>query len=501
MAPFVQGPPGGGLGAGGGPGLAPLHVVIAGAAGVLDRHGILAGRRSGIGRPDPQRAGIQRSAGVWFALGAGRAEFGGSGVAGGGAGGGTGPFGALGGADQGGDGLVADLGGIGVAGDEVQGVQVVPGDDVGDFFPVAGEGLAQVRGDGQVASLAVPAGQGVVGDLAQHVLGELVAAPLGRQRVRGYGQHLAAHQVSQGGARRRLVAAGDRDQRLGGERGTEHSGVGHEPPHTGVQHIQPGGQQRVQAVRHGQLADVADQPVDAFLRLDDVPVDQRPNRFDREQRHALGLAGDLRPGRFRHPRHQRVDQLVHRLRIERVQGQRDPVAADPELGPGLGQFRPGEDQHVNGQVLGPVDQVVQEVQQAAVGVLGVLDQQHDRRLSRQPLEEQPPPGEQLLSGEGGRAVGRAHAQQPAQPDAHVRPLLRIREEPVQAGGQLAGRDVGGVLLGDAQPLPDHLGQSPERDALAVRQASAPMPPHLLGHALDVLAKLPAQPGLTGAGRA
>ena len=44
----------------------------------------------------------------------------------------------------------------------------MPGDDVGDFLTVAGEGGAQVRGHGQVAGLAVAPGQGVVGDLAQH---------------------------------------------------------------------------------------------------------------------------------------------------------------------------------------------------------------------------------------------------------------------------------------------------------------------------------------------
>ena len=58
------------------------------------------------------------------------------------------------------------LRGIGIVGKGVQGVQVVPGDDVGDLFAVAWEGLAQVGGDGEVAGFPVPAGQRVVGDLA-----------------------------------------------------------------------------------------------------------------------------------------------------------------------------------------------------------------------------------------------------------------------------------------------------------------------------------------------
>jgi hypothetical protein len=176
--PVAQGPPGCGLGASGGPGLTPSQVVIASAAGLLDRHGEVRDGGSGVGRADPQRPRIRLIVRGPSRRDTGRPEFGGGGVAGRGSGGGAGPHGALGGADQGGYGLVANLGGIRIAGDGVQGVQVVPGDDVGQFLPVAGEGLAQMRGHGQVPGLAVAAGQRVVGDLTEHVLGELVAAPL-----------------------------------------------------------------------------------------------------------------------------------------------------------------------------------------------------------------------------------------------------------------------------------------------------------------------------------
>ena len=173
----MQGPPGCGLGASGGPGLTTPQVVIASAAGVLDRHGEVRDGGSGVSRADPQRTRVRLTVRGLSRRDTGGAEFGGGGVAGGGSGEGAGPHGALGGADQGGCGLVANLGGIRIARDGVQGVQVVPGDDVGHLLPVAGEGLAQMRGHGQVPGLAVAAGQGVVGDLTEHVLGELVAAP------------------------------------------------------------------------------------------------------------------------------------------------------------------------------------------------------------------------------------------------------------------------------------------------------------------------------------
>ena len=184
-----------------------------------------------------------------------------------------------------------------------------------------------------------------------------------------------------------------------------------------------------------------------------------------------------RAGR-RHPRHQRVHQRVHRRRIQRVQGQRGPVAAGAEPGPGLAQLRAGEHQHVHRQVPGPVDQVVQEIQQSRIGVLGVLHQQHHRCTRRQPLEEQPPPREQLLPAQRAPAIPRTrHAEQPAQPRPDIGPLLRVGDVPVQAGGQLDRRDLGWVFLGDAQPLPHHLRQRPERHPVPVGQAPAPVPPH------------------------
>jgi hypothetical protein len=112
--------------------------------------------------------------------------------------------------------------------------------------------------------------------------------------------------------------------------------------------------------------------------------------------------------------------------------------------------------------------MIGKVQQANVGVLDILNQEHHRVLGRQPLEEQPPAGEQLLPGQWGPGVRReCDTQQPPQPHPRVRPLVRIWDEPVQALCQPGRGDIGGILLGDAQPLPDDLGQRPERHPLAV----------------------------------
>ena len=99
---------------------------------------------------------------------------------------------------------------------------------------------------------------------------------------------------------------------------------------------------------------------------------------------------------------------------------------------------PGEYQHVYRPVADPVDEMVQEIQQARVGVLRVLDQQHDRSCFRETLEEQPPPREQFLPSQCSPGVAReGDAQQPAQPHAGVCPFTGIGDEPVQSSRQLA----------------------------------------------------------------
>ena len=143
-----------------------------------------------------------------------------------------------------------------------------------------------------------------------------------------------------------------------------------------------------------------------------------------------------RPRCRRHAGHQRLHQLVHRGRVQRVEGQRDPVpaGAEPRPSPGRSSGR-ANTSTIDRQVPGPVDEMIQEVQQARVGVLGVLDQQHHRATLREPLEEQPPPREQLLPGQQARRRPReATPEQPAEPQRRHRPARRIGNEALQPLG-------------------------------------------------------------------
>jgi hypothetical protein len=80
-------------------------------------------------------------------------------------------------------------------------------------------------------------------------------------------------------------------------------------------------------------------------------------------------------------------------------------------------------------------------------MLGILDQQHHRLVPRQALEEQPPPGEQLLPRQRTSTIsGEHHPEQPPQPHPYVGSLIGIGDKSVQPSGQLGGRGVGRVFL-------------------------------------------------------
>jgi hypothetical protein len=138
MAPLAQRSAGDGLGPGGRPGLAVVKVIFAGPARMLDGRGPVAAGDCGLRGPLPQHADrcplVSR---VLSFRGAWRGQPGGGGVAGGREGGSAGAFGPLSGADQRAGCLGADLGGVGILGHRSKGVEVVAGDDVGDFLAVA----------------------------------------------------------------------------------------------------------------------------------------------------------------------------------------------------------------------------------------------------------------------------------------------------------------------------------------------------------------------------
>ena len=109
----------------------------------------------------------------------------------------------------------------------------------------------------------------------------------------------------------------------------------------------------------------------------------------------------------------------------------------------------------------PVDEVVDEVEQAVVGPVQVLEDEHERALLGDALEEPPPRGERLAA-----AVVRA-ARSPSSPSSgrrcrstHVG-LRFLRHSSRDARASLRCGLVDGVGLEDARLGLDHLAERPE----------------------------------------
>ena len=167
------------------------------------------------------------------------------------------------------------------------------------------------------------------------------------------------------------------------------------------------------------------------------------------------------------------------------------------------ELGPGEDQHEDRHVARPVDEVVEEVEQAGVGVLDVLDQQHDRARSR-PAARRTAASRRTAPRGGSRAAvgGERHAEQPRR--ARSRRSSRSAGSGTNAASPSPACSAA-TSAGPPRRCPSRcrtdLGERPERDAVAVGQAAAAVPAHVVGQAVDVLLELPAEPRLADAGRA
>jgi hypothetical protein len=379
----------------------------------------------------------------------------------------------------------------------------VAGDRVDHLLTIVRERGPQVRSDGEVTCLAVTSRQGLVGDLAQDLLREPVAATLGRQRIGGDLEHLATQQVAQdrfGGVR---IEARHRRQRLCREARTQHRCIRDDSPGGRIERVETRCEQCVEAVGHAEFADVTDEAVAPIDGLHDVTVDQRPDALHRIQRNPLGVLDDHLPTLRCRARDQRIDELIHRRRIQRVQRDRHPVAAGPEPGATFVDVGPGEHQHEDRQITRPIDQMVEEVQQLRSCVVGVLDQDRHRRRSRQLFEQPPPTCEQVLTSEGHLRVRTVslHTQQTSQPRGNERPIGEVGHILVETLVQLVVGNFRRVVLRDAEALTHHLCERPVHQSVAVGQASSPVPVGRVDQPVDVLLELPTQPGLAHPGRA
>ena len=167
------------------------------------------------------------------------------------------------------------------------------------------------------------------------------------------------------------------------------------------------------------------------------------------------------------------------------------------------QLRAGGAEHEQRNAARPLDEVVDEVEQRVVGPMQVLEDEDERTLFRERLEEPAPGRERLAALRRPPSPSRCRGRRA---DAGAARPTRPRRRPAGPSGparlELLGRLARAFGLEDSGLRLDDLPERPERDAFAVRKRAAVAPvdePEL--SRLDRLEELEDQPALADPGDA
>ncbi len=255
----------------------------------------------------------------------------------------------------------------------------------------------------------------------------------------------------------------------------------------------------MQRLRDLERLDLARGFVDGPFLHEEAAVEQHPDGLDRVQRYPLGPRQDLLTQVLRKAWHQPLEQLFHRPLRERLQIERGEVAlAGAPGGMSLLQLRTSERDHVERVVARPFEQVLDEVEQARVRPLHVLEGEHRRIDLGQPLEEQPPGREEILPV---TACSLLQTEEMREARLDERPLLPVEQVLLEGFRELVARGGGLLVLPDQAAHPHHVGQRPVGDAFAVGETAASVPVDLFDDPVEVLVELPDQARLADPGEA
>ena len=374
---------------------------------------------------------------------------------------------------------------------ELKSLSVVVREDLGVVgHPVAGQAL-DPGGGRPVLAHPRRSGDLLVGDVSDEQVPERVLGLTLDRRVPHGTQELLPGDRPQALLHRALVEPAHEGQRARPEDGAHDGGVVEERLPLGRQRVEPGGD-------HG-LDGLGDRDVGAGRDLhglspafDDPAVGEHASEFPGVQRVSagsleqrdLGLGGKLRPGEVGGDQPARL--------VTRERGERDgggvPLAAAPS-GMTLEELRPRRADDQERQTGRPVHEILHELEQRRAGPVHVLEDQDQRSVGRDGLEETSPGGKRLGSLGHASDAGGARADQERQAGPEPVPLGGILDDRPDGRGELVGCLVGTVRFQDSRLALDDLPQCPEGDALPVGKASALSPARPLGLPVDEGAEL------------
>src|ERR671922_94050 len=180
-----------------------------------------------------------------------------------------------------------------------------------------------------------------------------------------------------------------------------------------------------------------------------------------------------------------ADERVHERVLRVALHRRAP------LGPGGGDDEDGD-------ARGPVDQVVDEVEQALVGPVEVLDDDYERVELGEALEEPAPGGEALRTPVGACLLAVRKPDERLELPQDPRGLVMVGNRLLDDGAQLLRGPLLRLALEDPGVRLEDLAERPERHAVAVGKAAALAPVDELRPRVDLREELVDEPALADA---
>ena len=295
-----------------------------------------------------------------------------------------------------------------------------------------------------------------------------------------------------------MRAFGDRGDRLDDEGLPENGRVLDELALHGLEAVDARRDERVQRLRHRERVDLADDPIRAVRLLELPAVHEHPHRLDGVERDSLGAGADCGSHLLRQARDEAVQERLHRVGRQRLERQAREAAARrrAERGSLLGELGSREPEDEDRLGARPLHEVLDEVEQAGICPLEILEHEDRRLLIGERLDEEAPRREEILA-----LVARVREPEELRESRFDPvPVVRARDVLRNAGRELRQRFLGALVLEDLGAAADHLRERPVGDTLAVRRAAAAMPPRGQREAVEVLLELPREPRLADPAR-
>ncbi len=270
----------------------------------------------------------------------------------------------------------------------------------------------------------------------------------------------------------------------------EHGRVLEDGPLLRGETVHPCCYEGVERLGDGEVCQIADRSIDVAFALEAPVVEQHPDGLDRVEGDPVRALEDGRHGRIRETRHKSSEHLLHLGILERPQADRGERAlAGPPVRASVEKLRSGEGDDVDGPPTRPRQHLLDEVDQAVVRPLEILEDEDDGSLFCDPLEEHPPCREQFVAVAPWTFLD---AEQLEEGSLDHGSLVGRLDELVEALGQAQpGRGLI-VVLPDMEPHPDHLAERPERDPVAIAGRPTLVPVDVFTQPVDVLQELPGE---------